>query len=187
MARGKSITKELVLSKAVEIARTESIEAVAYNRLARELDIRPQSMYRYYANLKELQIALLSYFISELVQTLTHAVQDQTPREALRSFGITLYDECHREPCYYQAFTRMHTYGIVSEMVPALHPMIAIVQGQMAQLFEEPADIERYTQCYMALMLGYAQMAINEFMPQSLKDNRRTYMKSLEDFIEKML
>lgn len=186
MPRGKSLSTEAVLQKAVELAKTEGIDAVTYNGLARELEIRPQSMYRYVKDLKELRVLLLGGFLTELVEKVRAAIDGTAPAEALRRFAVALYDECHANPWYYESFNLMHRYEIVPELAEPLGALVGLVQTQMEKL-DEASDAPRHTQLFMAVMLGYAQMAMTEFVAPSLRDSREGFVRSVEEFIRAFL
>lgn len=187
MVRKNVLSTEIVMNKAFELAKKEGVDAVTYNRLARELDIRPQSMYRYVKDLKTLRVALLQGFLTELVEKLKNATDGMGPTEALEVFAIRLYDECHKNPWYYESFELMNHYKISEEMRQPLSALVGIAQMQMEQLVADKNRAGRYTQFYMALIMGYAMMAIREFMPVSLQDNRRGYETSVHEFIDKIL
>ncbi len=184
MARGKAITRELVIEKAIEMAQERGIENVTYNQLARELNIRPQSMYRYVKNIKEVKIILLRTFLTELVTALQHAAAEKSPKESLLAFSTELYDQCHRNSCYYESLEMMHTYGMQPELKEPLGNLTDIVESQVKLL--KPEETARYTQLFMATTIGYAHMAISPFFPKNLRHSRDTYIKSMKEFIDKI-
>ena len=112
MPRKSNYSTEIVLDKAIELAREGGIDSVTYNGLARELGMRPQSMYRYVPDLKALRVALLGGFQNELVDKIAGATEGLAPVDALRTFAVALYDECHANRCYYESFALMHRYEI---------------------------------------------------------------------------
>ena len=183
MARGRSLSTESVMEKAAEMARTAGIDAVTYNGLARELGIRPQSMYRYVPDIRQLRVALLGGFLTELVNTLRLAVCDLPPGEALQTFALALYDACHEKAWYYETFTLMHRYEIIPELSNQLSALTGIVQEQMQLLIPDKRTADRYSQFYMALNLGYAQMAMTQFIPPAMRDDRADFETSIREFI----
>lgn len=187
MPRGKSLSTQAVMDRAFELARARGIDSITYNGLARELDIRPQSMYRYVPDIKALRVALLGGFLNELVDKISASTAALSPKDALRTFAVTLYDECHVHPYYYEAFELMHRYGLVSELQPALTRLVNLIQQPLSEIKSEPNEVMRYTQLIMAVILGYAQMAKTAFIVESLADNRDSYVCSIEDFIENMI
>lgn len=184
MARGKAITKELVINKAIEMAQEGGIANVTYNQLARELDIRPQSMYRYVKNIKELRIILLKTFLNELVSALEKAMSGKAPADSLYAFSAELYDLCRQKPWFYESLEFMHSYGMLPELKKPLGDLTALVQSRVALLKKE--DASRYTQLFMAATIGYAHMAFTPFFPESLRHDRNTYLKSMREFIDKI-
>ena len=113
MPRKSNYSTEIVLDNAIEMAREGGIDSVTYNGLARELGMRPQSMYRYVPDLKTLRVALLGGFLNELVDKIADATEGLAPVDALRTFAVALYDECHANRCYYESFALMHRYEII--------------------------------------------------------------------------
>jgi len=187
MGRGKQLSTEAVLNKAFEIAKETGIASVSYNGLARELDIRPQSMYRYIKDVKELRVWLLSHFLDELVEIIRGAMEGLPPKQALRAFALTMYDECHSNPRYYETFELMHTYDIIPELNCSLLALGDLVQYPMVCLEGETLDAMRHTQLFVAINLGYAQMAMTRFAPESLQDDREMFVRSIEEFIGHVL
>ena len=84
MPKGTPLSTEAVVAKAMEMARADGIDSVGYNGLARELGIKPQSMYRYVANLRELRVHLLRANLGALVEEIEAATSGLPPAKALR-------------------------------------------------------------------------------------------------------
>ena len=187
MPRGKPLSTQIVLDKACELARRDGIESVTYNGLARELGIRPQSMYRYVPDVRTLRASMLHSFLNGLVDTIDAATRGLAPADALRAFAVTMYDECHAHPCYYEAFDLMHLYGLIGEMTPVLTRMVGLVRRPIEQVKASPEEQDRCTQLVMAVILGYAQMAKTEFIVESLADEREAYVRSIEALIGSLM
>ena len=183
MARRKALSADVVISRAAEIARRDGIDNVTYNGLARELGIRPQSMYRYVPDLRSLRVALIGGFLRELVDKLKKEMEGQVPAAALRTFALCLYDECHANPWYYESFRLMHLYGIVPDLREILTALVELIQLQFERIEAEPAAAARSTQLFMAVNLGFAQMAMTPFMPVSLRDDREVFEMSIDRFM----
>lgn len=187
MGRGKLLSTEIVLNKAYALANENGIATVTYNGLARELEIRPQSMYRYVKDLKELRVWLLSRFLDELVEKIGSAMGALAPSEALRAFAVAMYDECHANPRYYETFELMHSYDIIDELRRSLLALGSLVQVPMEQLEGQTPDAARHTQLFVAVNLGYAQMSMTRFAPTSLQDDRESFVRSIDEFISRIL
>lgn len=187
MSRGKLLSTEIVLNKAYELARENGIASVTYNGLARELEIRPQSMYRYVKDLKTLRVWLLSRFLDELVERIGAAMTGLSPAQALRAFAVSMYDECHTNPRYYETFDLMHSYDAVEDLRPSLLALCALIQKPMEQLEGHSQDTMRHIQLFVAVNLGYAQMSMTYFPPTTLRDDREAFVHSIEEFIRNTL
>lgn len=183
MPRETTLSRETVLSKALEIAQREGFGAVGYNGLARELGIRPQSMYRYVSNLRELRAGMLEACLGELANELEGMIEGLEPIDALRTFAVGLYDACHQHPLYYQAFSLMHQYDVVSELEGPLTAITDLPWRQFTQLYEDPATAARRQQLFMAINLGYAQMSMTPFFPAPLRDNRDTFVAAIDEVL----
>ena len=64
--------------------------------------------------------------------------------------------------------------------------LVELARKPLAGIIRDEGEIGRYTQLMMAVILGYAQMAQKTFVVESLADNRETYVKSSEEFIDGM-
>lgn len=180
MPRTTTLSRDAVLQCALEMAQRDGLDAVGYNGLARELGIKPQSMYRYVSNITDLRLLMIRTLLDELVAEIGEAIEGLEPRETLRAYAIALYDTCHARPLYYQALTLMHGYGLVEDLDEQLNGLVGLTTDSFATLSPDPAAAARNQQLFMAINLGYAQMSIIEFLPQSLHDDRVSFVSSIE-------
>lgn len=187
MGRGKQLSTQIVLDRAFELAKANGISTVTYNGLARELDIRSQSMYRYVKDIRELRVWLLSQFLNELVEKIGAAMSGLPPAQALRAFALAMYDECHANPWYYETFELMHSYEIIPDLREPLLALGNLVQKPMEALEGQTPAAMEHTQLFVAVNLGYAQMAMTRFIPTSLQDDRAVFVRSIDEFISKIL
>lgn len=97
-----------------------------------------------------------------------------------------MYDECHIHPWYYQTFELMHQYDVIPELKEPLLELGKLVQEPMERLKGKTSDAARLTQLFVAINLGYAQMSMTQFAPESLADNKEMFIKSIEEFISKI-
>lgn len=183
MPRETTLSREAVIAKALEMAERDGIAEVGYNGLARELGIRPQSMYRYVANLRELRAGMLKTCLVELAEKLTCMVEGLDPIDALRAFAVGLYDTCHENPLYYQAFSLMHQFDLVSDLEEPLTAITDLPWAQFCRLYEDPATAARRQQLFMAINLGYAQMSMTPFFPAPLHDNRDAFVAAIDEVL----
>lgn len=184
MAKGKSITRELVEEKAIQMAKENGIAGVTYNQLARELDIRPQSMYRYVANIREVHVIVIRAFLDEMTDALAEGIQNKPPLDTLRAFSENLYDISHEKPWYYEALDLLHQYDGLEELNGTLTRLAGLIQTPIRSL--KPQEYARYTQLFMAVTIGYGHMGLTHFPLSSLRYDRDTYMQSMNEFIDKI-
>lgn len=184
MARGKSITRELVAETAISMAKESGIDNVTYNQLARELGIRPQSMYRYVKNIREVRIIILRAFLDEMIEFLRKSLEGKQPKEALYIFSAQLYDFSRENPSYNESLELLHQYDIVGELQEQLNNLTTLVRVPIESL--KPQEASRYTQLFMAVAIGYTHMGIAHASPTVLQYDRDTYLKSMREFIEKI-
>ena len=187
MPRKSVLSTQVVLDRAFALANENGLDAVTYNGLARELEIRPQSMYRYVRDLKELRTALLTRFIKELTAKIGDKMAGLESTAALRAYAVTMYDECHANPRYYETFERMHAYEIIPELREPLLALAELVERPMAAIKGTEAEAARLPQLFVAVNLGYAQMAMTAFIPTSLADDRAMFVRSIDEFLEKVI
>ena len=182
----KSLSTEAVMEKAFDLAKENGIDTVTYNGLARELGIKPQSMYRYVPDIKTLRVHLLSRFLMELIEKIGLSMEGLAPKEQLKAFAISMYDEGHNHPWYYQTFELMHQYDIVAELKEPLLELAMLVQRPMLKLISDPKEAGRITQMFVAINLGYYQMSMTQFIPTSLADSREMFIKSVTEYVDAM-
>ena len=102
-------------------------------------------MYRYVPDIKALRTALLTGFLDELVDGIAEKTEGLPEAEALRTFAIALYDACHANPCYYEAFDLMHRYGLVTELKSPLERLVGMIAAPMSRLCEDADTVARQT------------------------------------------
>jgi len=187
MPKGTPLSTEAVVAKAMEMARADGIDSVGYNGLARELGIKPQSMYRYVANLRELRVHLLRANLGALVEEIEAATSGLPPAKALREYAVSLYDACHANPLYYEALTLMHRYGVVEDMRDQLFRLTNLSLEPIRAISGSEQTAARRHQLFMAVNLGYAQMSQTAFLPPSLHDDRNAFIASIDELLAPFL
>lgn len=182
LAKGKSITQQLVAETAIAMARRDGIDSVTYNQLARELGIRPQSLYRYVKNIREVRVIILRAFLNEMIDFLRESLAGKDPKEALYIFSTQLYDFNRQNPSCNESLELLHKYDVLNDLQEQLNSLTSLVQTPIEAL--KPQEAARYTQLFMAVTIGYTHMGLAHSSPPGLQYDRNSYLKSMKEFID---
>jgi AcrR family transcriptional regulator len=106
--RGRGLAREAVVDAAVAIADREGLRAVSIRRVARELGIRPMSIYTHVASKDDLVDLMLDAVIAEVL--LPEPMPDDW-REALRQIAHRSHDAFVAHPWTLEAFGQRPRFG----------------------------------------------------------------------------
>lgn len=87
MVKKRTLNRDKVINEAIAIMDQDGLAKLTLPRLARQLDVRSQSLYNYVANRQDLVALAGSKLLNQLYQTVTKALIGLTGREAILKFA----------------------------------------------------------------------------------------------------
>jgi AcrR family transcriptional regulator len=97
------LSTERVVRAAAELADAEGLEAVTASTLARELGVRPASLYSHVASTADLRTRVALLALAEMADAAADALAGRAGPDALRAFADAYRGYAHRHPGRYAA------------------------------------------------------------------------------------
>jgi AcrR family transcriptional regulator len=107
-ARGRGLTREAIVAAAVAVADSDGLDAVSIRRVARDLGVRPMSLYTHIASKEDLLDLMVNEVIAEAL------VPEPVPadwRAAMREIAVRSHDAFLAHPWTLQAFSQRPRFG----------------------------------------------------------------------------
>lgn len=99
----QGLSREAVIAAAVKLANKKGYGELTLGNLARQLDIKPPSLYKHVASLDDLQDAVGILAAEALTAELAPAKEIHNPQQALRAACDTYRAFAHKKPGLYAA------------------------------------------------------------------------------------
>lgn len=106
MATRKKIDFNIVLQKSINLIDENGLDELSLSSLAKELQIRPPSLYNHINSLSELKQALAIQGLKELYQYMLHAAIGKSGDDAIRNLSYAYVQFVRTHPGLYDATTR---------------------------------------------------------------------------------
>jgi AcrR family transcriptional regulator len=131
MTGRKGLSRQAVVEAATAVVEADGIGALTLSRIARELDVKPPSLYNHVARLDTLRRDVALGAIEDLGRKLGAAAMGRTGSDALRAIALEFRAYATSHPGLYELTTRARPddeeYATAS-MRP-VEPVLAILRG----------------------------------------------------------
>jgi len=119
------LTKEKVIDSALSLANSQGLEQLSLKDLAKELNIKPPSLYNHVRNIAELRLEIHRRGLEELNKVLPKAIMGLSGEAALRALATSYRQFAKEQPALF--FASLDTV----EDKPDLHD----IGGQLLEVF----------------------------------------------------
>ncbi len=99
----KGLDREKVLQTAIQLVDQLGMEKVTLALLAKELGVRPPSLYNHFRGLQEIRKEIALHTLRELEEMLLRSLIGKAGEEAIREFCHVYYEYSQKHPGLYQA------------------------------------------------------------------------------------
>ncbi|MGX9136369.1 TetR/AcrR family transcriptional regulator [Rummeliibacillus sp. JY-2-4R] len=106
MAIRKKLDFNAILLKTTELVDAKGLDKLSFSLLAKELQIRPPSLYNHVNSLAQLRQSLAICGLKKLYEYMTHAAIGKSGDEAIRSISHAHVQFVRNHPGLYEATTR---------------------------------------------------------------------------------
>lgn len=128
MPAKKQITKQMILSSALEILKSGGMEAVNVKSLAKSLNCSTQPIYLSFANMDTLRVELSSFAVTAFIKEM----KDMCGDDEVNLYGTPYIQFAQKEAKLFQfLFMRQNAFA---ELKEALYP---IIDGSIGRLMEQ--------------------------------------------------
>jgi AcrR family transcriptional regulator len=131
MTRRKGLTAQSVIDAATTIVETDGVSALTLARVARELGIKPPSLYNHVTSLEALRRDVALSAIEDLGTRLGAAAMGRAGREALGAIAEEFRAYAATHPGLYEmtARTRPDDEEFAKASMGAVEPVVAVLRG----------------------------------------------------------
>lgn len=154
--KGPSLDRSQVVDAAIALIEREGPDALGMSRLARELQIRPPSLYNHLANADDLNFAILLEGNRRLLEVWRVELRDvYEPREALLTLALSLRRWALSNRRLYQLMSRVPPQNEHPDYAPLARDMLELFRRPLAQLAVRGDDAIHAARSVRAAMHGY--------------------------------
>lgn len=131
MTGRRGLTRLAILEAATEVVETEGTTALTLSRVARELGVKPPSLYNHIAGLEALRRDVALKAVDDLGRRLGAAAMGRAGRDALRAIAAEVRTYAAAHPALYElsAQARPDDEEYARASIRAVEPVIAILRG----------------------------------------------------------
>ncbi|MFC6254870.1 TetR/AcrR family transcriptional regulator [Secundilactobacillus hailunensis] len=175
------LNEELVIGAAVEVAKESGFEAVTLSRVAKKLDIQPQSMYRYADNSYDLRGKTMAKGLQELLTYLYQNLVGESGKAALKKLALIMVfgNQEQALPINLGLLSQYREHPAVTEAFQGLHGLIVqLLKGSI----QDEEDLRQTAQLLIDLVLGE-----NISVHSQTKTNQKTVQVDFEKNLDRVL
>ncbi len=150
----KGLTKEKIITQAIEIIENTGQSAVSLHELARTLGVKTPSLYNHIKNTKELQYEIFKCAIDKFVINQRKATEGKTKDEAVQAFAEAYHAFATQNKGLYRLIMSIPSEQdeMAKEMaIPLLHTVVEILSDY--GLTEE--SIAHWQRVFRAILHGF--------------------------------
>ena len=131
MTARRGLTAQIVIAAAAELVDAEGVSALTFSRVARELGVKPPSLYNHVDSLESLRRDLALHVFDELSELLGVAAMGRSGKDGLQAVAdaIRRYTSAHPGLYLLSAETRIDDDELVARSFRAVEPVMAILRG----------------------------------------------------------
>jgi len=147
------LNEDLVVGAAVEVAKESGFEAVTLSRVAKKLDIQPQSMYRYADNSYDLRGKTMAKGLQELLTYLYQNLVGESGKAALKKLALIMVFGNQEQvlPINLGLLSQYREHPAVTEAFQGLYGLIIqLLKGSV----QDEEELRQFAQLLIDLVLG---------------------------------
>lgn len=154
MKRGQ-LSREIILEKGLEIASESGLNGITYNGLAREIGIRPQSMYRYLADIAAVKSGIVALYVQKLVTYLDGQINGLTGKTALRQLAINFIQFTRSGMPFTDMVWGISYYSNETEVAEVMNQLRQPIQQLVAEVSQDKQQVTANTALFLEFVVGH--------------------------------
>lgn len=163
MKRGL-LSREMVLNKALEVAKIDGLAQLTYNGLARELGVAPQSLYRYVENLADVKKGIIVKYVEQLMVYLTDETAKMTGKAALMRYGTAFMEFSETTISFGDMVAGFATYANDAEVTAALeklHNLVVELVAKVMTVSANSSEIKSKSTLFSEYIIGHLALTFS--------------------------
>jgi len=185
MGKHRTLDRDKVLEAARQIIiRDGTLRDLSFQTLAKELDIRSQSLYNYFHNLDEVIETLGAEFMNELYQRLVERLTGVSGREALKIYAETAHDFFDDAGPMMELIYFIHNYPDSSPFVQATGKLISLLRRLVTTVKLRQMDTSAFVQAFISSVLGFTVLEIMGFLPDKHPSRKTSFQELLGLYLD---
>ena len=172
--KGSSLTANDILIAAIAVIQQEGEAALGINRVARQLSIKPPSMYNHIPSNEALyRLVALEAWRRLLAVTEKNLLGITGSQETLRSAAYSYREFAQSNP-ELMAIAAQHAMSLADEEFAIVHgKLVGIYQRALEPWNLSPAEVIHAVRMLNAMFFGYAQLERNKIFryPESMEES----------------
>lgn len=147
------LNDDLVITAALEIARESGFDHVTITRVAKKLDIQPQSMYRYAENSADLRGKAMAKSLQELLTYLYQNLMGETGKTALKKLAMVIVFG-HQDQGLTNDLGMLSQYREHPAVAEAFQGLYGLITQLLKGSIKDENELRQATQLLIDLVLG---------------------------------
>lgn len=176
----KRLDHEQIIQQAQKIVFNGGVIALTLPRLAKDLDIRSQSLYNYFKNLDDLIEQLGARFLEDLYQQLIEGLVGSTGKEAFRKYAQIAHNYFESQHKMVELLYHVDTYGKDSNFYLAMAKVLDLLNKLVHSVHLKNMDDDAYVQTLISSVFGFILIEIMGFLPKDEHVRHRQFAQLLE-------
>ena len=154
MKRGQ-LSREIIIEKGLKIASEAGLSGITYNGLAREIGIRPQSMYRYVKDIAAVKSGIVALYVQQLVTYLKQQLSSLTSKSALRQLAVAFIDFTQSGMPFTDMVWGISYYSDEAPVADAMAQLRQLTQGLVAEVSGDEKLVKANTALFLEFVIGH--------------------------------
>ena len=184
MTKKRTLDLDKVIAQATDIIQADGIKALTMSRLAKDLDIRTQSLYNYIANLDELISLIGARLVNEMCQHIKDGIIGLSDTLALTKFAVIARQYLLSKGNLALVIYDLHSFPTNSQFALETRKLVDLLNQVLASSSLKRAEQFSVSQTLISAVLGFVFIETSNFYePVSPDDVDRSYCDMLNRII----
>ncbi len=184
MTKRRNLDLDKVMNQAIEIIQADGIKALTLPRLAKELDIRTQSLYNYIANLDELVSLIGARLIREMCQEIKDGIIGLSDNVALIQFASIARRYLLSKGNLALVIYDLHSFPTNSQFSIEAKKLVDLLNQVLASSTLKQEEQFAVSQTLISAVLGFVFIETSNFYDLASEDDvEKSYCQMLKRII----
>lgn len=159
------INKEQILQTAQQIIFYKGVKSLTFQSLAKDLQIRSQSLYNYFRNLSDLIDQVGTIFMDNLYQQVIEGLVGLSGKAAFRRYAEIAHNYFESQGKMVELIYDVHNFSHDSQFYQAMARVLDLLNKLVASVHLRHMHNDSYVQTLISSVLGFTVIEIMGFLP----------------------